>query len=91
MDTLTLYIVTCDTVTECGLAIGFIEHLHTQLVTNSNYIAITDSHTLQFTTARAKSFQSAVSSPVVAGYRLQGQTSPNSGFPNYLRVSITSF
>jgi hypothetical protein len=42
-----------------GLVIGFIEHVHTQLVT-----ANTDSHTLQFTTACTKSSKPAVSSPV---------------------------
>jgi hypothetical protein len=42
-----------------GLVIGFIEHL--QIFTTSNYSAIVNSHTLQFTTA-----QSSVSSPVVA-------------------------
>jgi hypothetical protein len=47
-----------------GLVIGFIDHL--QIVTTSNYSVIANSHTLQFTTARAKSFQSAMSSPVVA-------------------------
>jgi hypothetical protein len=46
------------------MLIGFIDHLH--IVTTSNYNAMTNSHTLQFTTARIKSFQSAVSSPVVA-------------------------
>jgi hypothetical protein len=44
--------------------IGFIEHL--QIVTTSNYCAIANSHTLQFTTARTKPSQSAVSLPVVA-------------------------
>jgi hypothetical protein len=47
-----------------GPVIGFTEHL--QNVTTSNYSAITNSHTLQFTRARTKSSQSAVSSPVVA-------------------------
>jgi hypothetical protein len=38
-----------------GLVIGFIEHL--QIVTTSNYSAITNSHTLQFTTEHTKSSQ----------------------------------
>jgi hypothetical protein len=45
------------------LVIGFIELL--QIVTTSNYSAIANSHTQQFTTARTKSSQFAVSSPVV--------------------------
>jgi hypothetical protein len=47
-----------------GLVIAFIEHL--QIVTTSNCCAIGNSHTVEFTTARTKSSQSAVSSPVVA-------------------------
>jgi hypothetical protein len=42
----------------------------TQLVTLSNCSAITNSHNVQFTTARIKSSQSAVSTPVVAWWRL---------------------
>jgi hypothetical protein len=38
------------------LVIGFIEHL--QIVTTSNYSAVANSHTLQFTTARTKSSHS---------------------------------
>jgi hypothetical protein len=45
------------------LVTGFIEHL--QIVTTNNYSAIANSHTLQFTTARINSSQSAVSSLVV--------------------------
>jgi hypothetical protein len=48
-----------------GLEIGFIGHFNTRLVTTINYSAIADLHTLQITTAHAKSFQSAVSSPVI--------------------------
>jgi hypothetical protein len=46
-----------------GLVIGFIEHL--QIVTTSNYSAIANSRTLQFTTARTVCTLSALSSPVV--------------------------
>jgi hypothetical protein len=38
---------------------------HLQIVITSNYSAIGNSHAQQFTTARTKYFQSAVSSPVV--------------------------
>jgi hypothetical protein len=38
---------------------------HLRIVTTSNYSAIVNSHILQFTTARIKFSQSAVSSPVV--------------------------
>jgi hypothetical protein len=40
------------------IVIGFIEHL--QIVITSNYSATDNSHTLQFTTARTESSQSAV-------------------------------
>jgi hypothetical protein len=46
------------------LAIGFIKNLHN--VTTNKYNAIANSHTLQFTTTRSKTSQSAVSSPAVA-------------------------
>jgi hypothetical protein len=46
------------------LVTGYIAHL--QIVTTSNCSAIANSHTQQFTTARTKSSQSAVSSPVFA-------------------------
>jgi hypothetical protein len=48
-----------------GLEIGFTDHFNTRLVTTFNYGAIPDLHTLQITTANAKSFLSAVSSPVI--------------------------
>jgi hypothetical protein len=49
---------------EFGLVTGFIESL--QIVNRSNYSAIANSHTQQFTTPRTKSSQPAVSSQVVA-------------------------
>jgi hypothetical protein len=49
------------------LEIGFIDHFNTRLVTTLNYSVIANFHTLQITTIHAKSFQSAVSSPVVPG------------------------
>jgi hypothetical protein len=45
------------------LVIGFIEHL--QIVMTSNYSAVANSRTKQFTAARTKPSQSAVSSPFV--------------------------
>jgi hypothetical protein len=51
------------------LVVGFIEHL--EIVTTSNYSAIANSHTLQFTTARTKPSQSVLSLPVVAWWRIQ--------------------
>jgi hypothetical protein len=44
--------------------IVFIDYL--QIANTSNYSAIANSHTLQFTTARSKPFQFAVSSSIVA-------------------------
>jgi hypothetical protein len=46
-----------------GSVIGFIEFLQNK---TSNYSTIANSHTLQFITARTKSSQFAVSSPIVA-------------------------
>jgi hypothetical protein len=56
-----------------GLVIRFIEHL--RIVTTGNYSAIANSHTVQFTTARSKSSQSAVPSPVVAWWRIPTKSS----------------
>jgi hypothetical protein len=56
-----------------GLVIGFTEHL--QNVATCNCSVIATSHTLQFTTVRTKSSQSAVSSPVVAWWRITTITS----------------
>jgi hypothetical protein len=47
-----------------GLVTAFTEHL--LIVTTSNYSAIANSNTPQFTTAGIKSSQCAVFSPVVA-------------------------
>jgi hypothetical protein len=46
-----------------GLEIGFIDHL--QVITTNNYNTIANFHTLQISTAHTKSFESAVSSPVI--------------------------
>jgi hypothetical protein len=56
--------VTLDGVSEWRL--GLLTTL-THKVTTFNYSAIADSHTLQFSTAHAKSFQSAVSSSTFPG------------------------
>jgi hypothetical protein len=48
-----------------GFEIAFIDHFNTLLMTTINYSSIVDLCNLQITTAHAKSFQSAVSSPVV--------------------------
>jgi hypothetical protein len=73
-----------------GVVIGFIDYL--QIATTNNYSAITNAHTLQFTTARTKSSHSAVSSPVVCLVTASnGGRSPYSGFPNYARAAATNF
>jgi hypothetical protein len=56
------------------LLVGFIDDL--QNVTTNNYSAIANSHTLQFTTAHIKTFQSPMSSLVVAWYRLSTADAP---------------
>jgi hypothetical protein len=56
------YIVTCMGVIIYGFWIGNWIYRTTR---TSNYSAFANSHNLQFTTARTKSSQSAVSSPVV--------------------------
>jgi hypothetical protein len=61
-ESLKSYILSRDGVT---IDRGWIDE-HLQIVTIRNYGAISNTHTLQFTTARIKSSQSAVSSPVVA-------------------------
>jgi hypothetical protein len=53
-----------------SLGFGFTDHFNIQLVTTLNYRAIADLHTSQITTAHAKSFQSAVSSPVIPWQQL---------------------
>jgi hypothetical protein len=61
---MTIYIVTIlsDNRWGFGLEIEFTDHL--QVITICNYNSIANFHTLQITTAHAKSFQSAVSSLV---------------------------
>jgi hypothetical protein len=54
--------------------IGFTDNFNMRLVTRLNYSAIANLHTLQISTANAKSFQSAVSSPAVPCF-----TASNSG------------
>jgi hypothetical protein len=51
-----------------GLDIGFIDRL--QVVITSNYNIIVNFQNLQITTAHAKTFQSAVSLPVVSWQRI---------------------
>jgi hypothetical protein len=60
--------------TGSGLVIEFFAHL--QIVTTSNSSATTNSHTQQFTRARTKSSQSALSSPVLSGSGFQRRTFP---------------
>jgi hypothetical protein len=72
-----------------GLVIEFIEHF--QIVTTSNYSAVTNSHTQQFTTARTKSFQSSMSSPVVSWYWLPMADVPLLWVSELSRTSATSF
>jgi hypothetical protein len=58
-----------DTITcmgDFGLQIRFIEHFNTRIVATFNYSAIDDLHTLEISTAHSKSFQSAMSPPVVS-------------------------
>jgi hypothetical protein len=49
---------------------GFIDYLHTRLGTTSNYSVTANLHNSQITTAPAKLFQTAVSSPAVPWQRL---------------------
>jgi hypothetical protein len=72
---ITDYTVTCiSDYRRVILVIGFINYL--QIVTTNNDKAIANSHTPQFATARIKSSQSVVSSPVVVWQRL-----PTAGVP----------
>jgi hypothetical protein len=61
------YTVTCMGVlqTGFGLETRFTDHFNTRLVTTLNYSPIADLHTPQISTAHARCFQSAVSSPLV--------------------------
>jgi hypothetical protein len=69
-----------------GLTIGFI--VHVQFVTTSNYSAIANSHTLQFTTAHNKSSQSAVSSLVLHSSIELLLASANTDFPGFNLLEI---
>jgi hypothetical protein len=59
------YIVTCcsESWQSSRFEMGFIDHL--QVVTTNNYNNIGNFHTLQITTAHAKSFQYAMFAPVI--------------------------
>jgi hypothetical protein len=65
------------------MVIVFTEHLYTQIVTTSKYSAITDSQTLQLTTARTKPSQSAVFTSRCLVAAVNSGTSPYSRFPKY--------
>jgi hypothetical protein len=54
----------CDYQRSFGLKVGFIDHFNPRLVTTLNFSANTELHTLEVTTAHAKSFMSAGSSPM---------------------------
>jgi hypothetical protein len=49
------HVYVCDCRRGFGLDIGFIDHFNTQLISISNYSAITNLHTLQITAANTKS------------------------------------
>jgi hypothetical protein len=85
------YTATCMSVTIDGVSIGngFIDH--SQMVTTCNYSSITNSHALQFTTARTKPSHSSVFISRCLVTASNGGRSPYSGFPNSPRVSATSF
>jgi hypothetical protein len=72
-----------------GLVIRFIEHF--QIVTTSNYSAIANSHTLQYTISRTKSSVCRVFTSRCLVKAFNGGRSLYSGFPNYPRASATSF
>jgi hypothetical protein len=78
------------TKTGFGLVIGFIDYL--QIVTTSNFSAIANSHTLQFTTRHTKYFPACgvfTSRFLVTAFN--SGSSSYSGFPNYPRTSATNF
>jgi hypothetical protein len=52
------HVFVCVSIDGVRLDIGFIDHLYTPLGTTSTYSAIANLHTLQITTASAKSFPS---------------------------------
>jgi hypothetical protein len=69
------------------LVAGFIDHL--EIVPTSNYRAITNSHTLQFSTARTKCSQSLVVNSRCLLTASNNGRSHSSGFPEEkLRCSL---
>jgi hypothetical protein len=68
-------ILWCDYRRGLGLVVGFITHSYTQILTTSNYSAIANSHTLQFSAVPTKSSQFALASPVVAWWRITTMSS----------------
>jgi hypothetical protein len=78
---LQVYIVAC--MGDCrrcfGLDTGFIDHLYTQRRTTSNYSAIANLHTLQITTAHAKSFPASCvfsSHSLATSYNSESSSAP---------------
>jgi hypothetical protein len=69
----------CDSRRGFGLVIGFIEHFKTQLVITLNFSAIADFHTLQITSAHAKSFpaRSVFTSSCLVMASSNGYSSPS--------------
>jgi hypothetical protein len=77
------------TIDRLGLVSGLIEHL--LIMTTSNYYGITNSHTLQFTTACTKSFLSVVFTSLCLVLASDDRHSAYSGFLNYPHASAANF